>query len=66
MVFEAINLHRQVPVRELFQTNKNIVQQRATMNEPSTHRTNWHYNCSVTYVTQQWKSSHENFEFTVA
>jgi len=26
MFFEAIDLRRQVPVRELFQTNKNIVQ----------------------------------------
>jgi len=31
------------------------------MNEPSVQRTNRHYNCSVTYVTQQSTSSRENF-----
>jgi len=34
------------------------------MNEPSKQRTYWRYHCSVTYVTQQWRS-HENFSFTV-
>jgi len=31
------------------------------MNEPSMQRTDWHYNCPVTYVTQQSTSYHENF-----
>jgi len=25
-----------------------------------TQRTIWRYNCAVSYVTQQWTSSHEN------
>jgi len=25
----------------------------------------WHYHCSVTYVTRQWRSYHENFSFIV-
>jgi len=35
------------------------------MNEPSKQRPYWRYHCSVTYVTQQWKSYHENFSFIV-
>jgi len=31
------------------------------MNDPGMQRNNWHYNCSVTYVTQQSTCSHENF-----
>jgi len=35
------------------------------MNEPGTQTTNWRYHCSVTYVTQQRRTSHENFSFIV-
>ena len=30
------------------------------MNEPKSWRIHWRYHCSVTWVTQQWTSSHEN------
>ena len=36
-----------------------------SMNEPSKQRTYWRYHCSVTYVTQQRRSSHENSSFIV-
>jgi len=26
------------------------------MNEPHKQKTDWRYHCSVTYVTQQWRS----------
>jgi len=35
------------------------------MNEPSKQRPYWRYHCSVTYVTQQWRSYHDNFSFIV-
>jgi len=37
----------------------------ANVNEPSTQRTNWHCHCSVTYVTQQWMGSQENFSLVL-
>jgi len=37
----------------------------ANMNEPSKQMTYWRYHCSVTYVTHQWRSYHENFSFIV-
>jgi len=30
-----------------------------------TKRTYWRYNCSVTYVAQQWRSYHANSSFIV-
>jgi len=35
----------------------------ADMNELIAQRANWRYYCSVTCVTQQKTSSHENFSF---
>jgi len=46
-----------------FKRTKNCPVTRANMNEL---RTNWRYRCSVTYITQQWRSYHENFQFSVA
>jgi len=37
----------------------------ANMNERSKQRTNWRYHCLLTYATQQWRSYHVNFSFTV-
>jgi len=37
----------------------------ANMNQPSTSRAYWRYDCSVTYVTHQCGSYHENFSFSV-
>jgi len=38
---------------------------RANVNEPSKQKTDWRYPCSVTYVTQQWKSYHGNCSFII-
>jgi len=32
---------------------------------PSKQRTDWRYHYSVTYVSQQWRSNHENFSFII-
>jgi len=37
----------------------------SNMNKPGEWIAYWLYHCSVTYVTQQWRSYHENFSFTV-
>jgi len=29
------------------------------MSEPGRQLTDWHFDCSVTFVTQQWTSSHK-------
>jgi len=61
MFLEEIDLHRQDPFENNFKEQKCCSVTRANMNEPSMQRTSRHYNCSVTYVTQQSTSSHENF-----
>ena len=38
---------------------------RANINKRSQQRTNWRYHCFLMYVTQQWRSYHVNFSFTV-
>jgi len=37
----------------------------ANMNEPSKRRTYRRYHCSVTYVTQQWRSYQLSWEFLI-
>jgi len=34
--------------------------------DPLVEQPLWRYHCSVTYVTWQWRSYHENFSFIVA
>jgi len=48
-----------------FKRTINCPATRANMNEPRTYRAYWRYHCSMTYVTQQWRSYHENFSFIV-
>ena len=48
-----------------FKQTINCQTTRANMNESSKRRTYWRYHCSVTYVTQQWRSYHENFSLIV-
>jgi len=43
--------------------NDTLSNNSANMHEPSKQRPYWCYHCSVTYVTQQWRSYHENFSF---
>jgi len=48
-----------------FKRTINCLTTRANMNEPSKRMTSWRYHCPVTYVTQQWRSYHDNFSFIV-
>ena len=49
-----------------FKRTINCLVTRANMNESSTQRINWRYNGSVTCVTQQSTSFHDNFSLIVA
>ena len=57
--FEAMDLHTtfgfqsswRCPFENIFKRTMNSPVTWTNMNEPSTHRTNWRYHCSVTYVT---------------
>jgi len=35
------------------------------MNGPSKQKTDRRYHCSVMYVTQQWRSYHDNFSYII-
>jgi len=75
MFFEATDLYRRLDVKfnsmdsshfeNNFKQTINCPITQAHVNEPSKRRTNWRYHCSVTYVTQQWRSYHENFSLIV-
>jgi len=72
MFFEAMDLHRTLDLKSYptdsfhlennFKQTINCPATRANMNQPSKQRIYWHYHCSLTYVTQQWRS-YENFSF---
>jgi len=72
MFFEAIDLYRTLglksnPMDSSYFENKfkrtiNCPATRVNLNKPSKQRIKWRYRCSVTLVTQQWRSKyHENF-----
>jgi len=74
-VFEAVDLYRTLDWKtnpmdsshfeNIFKRTTNCPVTRANMNELSKQRTNWGYHCSVTFVTQQSTSYHENFSLIV-
>ena len=73
MFFEAMDLHRTLDLKSNpmdsshfvnnFKRTINCSTTRANMNEPTKQRTDWRYHCSVMYVSQQWRSYHENFSY---
>jgi len=73
--FEAMGLYRTLDLKSSpidssnlennFKPTINCPVTRANMNECSKQRTNWGYHWSVTFVTQQSTSYHENFSFIV-
>jgi len=75
MFIEAMDLYRTLHLKfsqndssnfeNNFKGTINCPTTRANMNEPSKRMTDWRYHCSVTYVTQQWRSYHEKFSFIV-
>jgi len=75
MFFEATDLYRTLDLKSNprdsshlannFKQTINCPATRVNMNQPSTQRHYWRYHCSVTYITQQWRSYYENFSFIV-
>jgi len=75
MFFEAMDLYRILDLKSNpgnsshfemnFKRTINCPATRANMNEPSKLKTDRRYRCSVMYVTQQWRSYHENFSFII-
>ena len=73
MFFEAMDLYRTLDLksnpRDSFHFEYNFqrikIFQQLGLIRMSTQRAYWCYHCSVTYITQQWRSCHENFSFIV-
>jgi len=75
MFFEAMDFYRTLDLKSNprnsshFEMNLkrtiNCPTTRANMNGPTKQKTDRRYHCFVMYVTQQWRSYHENFSFII-
>jgi len=75
MFFEEMDLYRTLDLKSNtidsshfeinFKRTINCPTTQVNMNQRSKRRTDWRYHCSVTYVTQLWRSYHGSFPFII-